>query len=94
MMQISSKTEYGIRCLLLLAKQGGKALSIAQIAAQEHLPRPFAQQILLQLGRAGIVKSTRGTQGGFALASAPSQISVGGSCAAGGRFPSRYVRPL
>lgn len=77
MMQISSKTEYGIRCLLLMARQGSGALSISQIAAQERLPRHFAQQIFLQLRRAGLVKSTRGTQGGFALALPPSQISIG-----------------
>ncbi|MFA5974587.1 MAG: Rrf2 family transcriptional regulator [Elusimicrobiota bacterium] len=77
MMQVSSKTEYGIRCLLHLAKQGEKAVSISQIAAQEQIPRHFAHQIFLQLRRAGIVKSLRGTQGGFALASEPSKISVG-----------------
>src|SRR5689334_15537275 len=78
MMQVSTKTEYGLRCLLLLAREKpGEAFSIAQIAARERVPRPFAQQILMQLRRAGFVKSTRGTQGGFELARPASQISVG-----------------
>jgi Rrf2 family protein len=78
MMQVSTKTEYGLRCLNLLARQAdGGSLSISQIAQQEHLPRHYIQQILLRLRRAGVVKSIRGTEGGFALASKPSQISVG-----------------
>src|ERR1019366_5415363 len=78
MMQVSTRTEYGLRCLLVLARQTeGKALSIADIAQGEHVPRPYAEQILLRLNRAGLVKSTRGTQGGFALSQPASQITIG-----------------
>jgi len=78
MMQISSRTEYGLRCLLLLAREGtDQPLSISQIAARERLPRHYAQQILLKLRHAGLVKSVRGTQGGFALAKTPADISIG-----------------
>jgi Rrf2 family protein len=78
MMKVSAKTEYGLRCLLLLARQtDGKALSIPEIAQRESLPRHYAQQILLKLGRAGIVKSSRGIQGGFVLGLPPKDISVG-----------------
>lgn len=60
-----------------MARQPGQgALSISQIAGQEHLPKHYVQQILLRLRRAGLVTSTRGTQGGFALAKAPAVISV------------------
>jgi Rrf2 family protein len=78
MMQITSKSEYGLRCLLLLARQGGdKALAIPDISQREGVPRHYAQQIMLKLGKAGLVKSTRGTQGGFVLGKAPAEISVG-----------------
>ncbi len=78
MMQVSTKTEYALRCLLILARQpAGKALSITEISRSEHVPRHYAQQILLKLSRAGFVKSTRGTQGGFALAQDPAAISIG-----------------
>jgi Rrf2 family protein len=77
MMKISTKTEYGIRCLLRLAReQGGESLSISQISQMEHVPKHYAHQILLRLGRAGLVKSTRGTEGGFALAQPPASITV------------------
>ena len=79
MMQVSTRTEYGLRCMILLAQQPeGEALSIPDIAKNEHLPKHYAQQILLKLRRAGFVKSLRGTQGGFALAMPASRIHVGG----------------
>ncbi len=78
MMQISTKTEYGLRCLLRLARQPeGEALSITEISQTEHVPKHYAQQILMRLRRAGLVRSTRGTEGGFALAQPPAAISVG-----------------
>jgi len=78
MMQVSTRTEYGLRCLLLLAREPeGGSLSISAIAAKEHLPKHYVQQILLRLRRTGFVKSIRGTQGGFALGQAPGAISIG-----------------
>src|SRR6185437_3871390 len=78
MMQISSKTEYGLRCLILLARRSSdEALSIPEISQRESVPRYYAQQIMLKLGRAGLVKSIRGTQGGFILGKPAAEISVG-----------------
>ena len=51
-MNVSTKTEYGLRCLLLLARQQGQtALSISQIAGQERLA-----DILLGLQAHGLVR--------------------------------------
>ncbi len=77
MMQISAKTEYGLRCLLRLAREAeGEALSIAEISKSERVPKQYAQQILLKLRRGGIVRSIRGTDGGFALAQPAREITV------------------
>jgi len=46
------------------------------IAARERLPVDYVEQILLRLRRAGIVKSTRGAHGGYALAHRPDEVSV------------------
>ena len=46
------------------------------IAARERLPVDYVEQILLRLRRAGLVQSTRGARGGYALARAPEEISV------------------
>lgn len=76
-MQISTKTEYGLRCLLRLAREEvGASLSISQISRDQHVPKHYAQQILLKLRRAGIVRSLRGTEGGFALAHLPAKITL------------------
>ena len=78
MMKISTKTEYGLRCLLRLARQpDGEALSITEIAHEEHVPKQYAQQILMRLRRAELVKSLRGTDGGFVLARSADSMSVG-----------------
>lgn len=77
MMQVSTKTEYGLRCLLSLAKAGDDAaLTLAQMVNRERVPKPYAQQILVKLRRAGLVRSIRGIQGGFALAKPSNEISV------------------
>src|SRR5262245_43342288 len=77
MMQISTKTEYGLRCLLRLARQPqGESLALTEIVQSEHVPRHYDQQILIRLKLAGLVKSIRGTDGGFALAQAPSAITI------------------
>jgi Rrf2 family protein len=47
-----------------------------EIAARERLPGDYVEQILLRLRRAGLVKSTRGARGGYALARPAEQISV------------------
>jgi len=52
-------------------------LSITGIAQMEHVPKHYAQQILMRLRRAGLVRSIRGTGGGFALAQAAEAISIG-----------------
>ncbi len=46
------------------------------LAARERLPVDYVEQILLRLRRAGLVKSTRGAHGGYALAHRPEDISV------------------
>jgi Rrf2 family protein len=77
MMQISTKTEYGLRCLLSLAREKvGESLSISEISQKEHVPKHYAHQILSKLRRAGLVKSIRGTEGGFILAQPAAAITV------------------
>lgn len=78
MMKISTKTEYGMRCLLVLARSPeGRSMAISEIARTERVPKQYAQQILLRLRRAGLVTSLRGTQGGFTLGKSAKEISVG-----------------
>jgi Rrf2 family protein len=68
-MKLSSQEEYGLRCLLQLAKAGeGASLTIAELAEREGVSAPNVAKIMRILRRAGLVRSTRGKAGGYTLA--------------------------
>ena len=76
-MRITTLAEYGVICALHLAKRIGEGpITGRDIAARERLPVDYVEQILLRLRRAGIVKSTRGAHGGYALARRAEDVSV------------------
>jgi Rrf2 family protein len=76
-MRITTWAEYGVICALHLAKRSEEsAVNGRDIAAREGLPGDYVEQILLRLRRAGIVTSTRGARGGYALARPAGQITV------------------
>ena len=77
MLTISSKTRYGIAALLTLAESYGSGLlQIKDIASRCNIPHQYLEQIFNRLGKAGIIKSTRGKNGGYELASAPQRVTV------------------
>jgi Rrf2 family protein len=77
-MRISMKADYGIRALLDLAERYGDApVPSHDIAARQHIPGPFLDQLLMSLRRAGLVRSTRGPRGGHMLARPPEQVTLG-----------------
>ena len=69
-MKISAQEEYGLRCLLHLARAGtmGESLTLAQIARLEGISQANAGKLLWILSKAGLVQSTRGIKGGYCLA--------------------------
>ena len=76
-MRITTQAEYGLICALHLARRVDEGpVTGREIAAQERLPGDYVEQIMLKLRRSGIVKSTRGAHGGYALARRPDEISV------------------
>ena len=76
-MRITTQAEYGLICALHLARRVDEGpVTGREIAAQERLPGDYVEQILLQLRRAGIVRSTRGAHGGYTLARRSDEISV------------------
>lgn len=76
-MRITTLAEYGVICALHLAKRVGEGpVTGREIAERERLPADYVEQILLRMRRAGIVKSTRGAHGGYALARSPAEVSV------------------
>lgn len=77
-MRLSPSEEYGLRCILRLAKSHAQGLAtVEEIAREEGLSAAYVEKLLLHLKRAGLVASTRGASGGYSLTRNPSAISVG-----------------
>jgi len=75
---IAQKTRYALRSLLFLAEdQGGNPVQLARIAETQRVPPKYLELIMLDLKKAGLVKSARGPRGGYRLAKAPADISFG-----------------
>jgi Rrf2 family protein len=76
-MEISRRTDYGVRVILDLAglPEDGRA-STQQIANRQNVPSPFLAKIIAQLSLAGLVTTQRGAGGGVTLARPASEISL------------------
>lgn len=86
-MKLSAQEEYGLRCLVQMARRGDESVTIAELAGLEGITAPNAAKILRVLRRGGFVRSTRGQAGGYLLARAPREINVGEALALlGGRL--------
>src|SRR3972149_2273356 len=76
-MRITSVEEYGLRCLLNLARKGPRVqLSIAEIAEMEGLSIPYASKLLSIMRKAELVVAARGRGGGFSIARPAEQITL------------------
>jgi len=76
-MKLSAQEEYGLRCLLQMARHDERAsLTIGEISRLEGISSPNAAKIMRGLRRRGFVKSMRGQAGGYALARPADEINV------------------
>ncbi|MCG9892906.1 MAG: Rrf2 family transcriptional regulator [Thermosynechococcaceae cyanobacterium MS004] len=77
-MKLTTRGHYSVKALLDLSlqKNYGPA-SVNDIARRQSLPAPYLEKLLIELRRANLVRSVRGSQGGYQLARSPNQISVG-----------------
>lgn len=77
-MKLSRRSEYGLRALQsLAANYGNGPLPTRGLAEGNRIPVKFLEQIMLELRHAGIVRSRRGPSGGYLLARAPQEITLG-----------------
>ena len=72
-MKLSSSEEYGLRCLLQLARQTPGSLTIPEISQAEGITHHNVAKLLRILRQGGFVASARGQQGGYALAKPPTK---------------------
>jgi len=77
MFTISAKGAYGLYAMMELTRtHRGDSVQIKDIADAQDIPQHYLEQLLVTLRKAGFVKSFRGTNGGYALAKAPSEVTV------------------
>lgn len=77
-MKFSSRGHYGLRVMVALAQAYHQGpLALGEIARSESLSLGYLEQLVSSLRRAGLVKATRGSRGGYKLVVAPSEVSVG-----------------
>ena len=77
-MKISAHEEYGLRCLVQLARAepDGESLTLNQIADREGLSTANAGKLMWILVKAGLVQSQRGANGGYTLARPAAEIRL------------------
>lgn len=76
-MQLTRGSEYAIRAVLdLTVRKNETKVQLKEIAGRMDIPEDFLAKIFQILNRAGIIKSFRGTKGGYALAKLPEEISL------------------
>ena len=77
-MRLSRRSEYGLRALVDLVRHDGEGpIPLTTLAARNRLPAKFLEQIMATLKHAGIVRTTLGTHGGYAMAAQPASVSIG-----------------
>jgi Rrf2 family protein len=76
-MKLSRTVAYAVRATLQLAQTGSDTpVPCSKLAADGNMPERFLLQILRSLVTHGILRSTRGVDGGYALTRPPEQISL------------------
>ncbi|MDB6173098.1 MAG: BadM/Rrf2 family transcriptional regulator [Chthoniobacteraceae bacterium] len=79
-MKLSKRGEYALRALIdfgIAHELGRPLLKVSELVEKERLPLKFLEQILGQLKAAGYINTKRGKEGGYFLAKAPIDISLG-----------------
>jgi Rrf2 family protein len=67
-MKITALEEYGMRCMVLLARcKPGQTMTLPDFKSREGLSIPYAAKLLMILKKAELVKAIRGRNGGYAL---------------------------
>jgi len=76
-MKITAQEEYGLRCLLRLAKAESGSITLPEVAAAEGLSVPYVAKLMAVLRHAGLLESVRGRSGGYSLAKPAEEIGLG-----------------
>jgi len=98
-MKLTTKGHYSVKALLDLSLQPDYGpVSVRAIAQRQDIPAPYLEKLLIEMRRSGLVKSIRGSIGGYQLAKKPREISIGQILEAVGETithtPDRHPTPI
>jgi Rrf2 family protein len=75
-MHLSARADYAVRALVEVAAANGQPVRREQIATAQSIPIKFLNNILQQLKVAGLIRTVRGTEGGYLLTRSPARITL------------------
>ncbi|MGI6449492.1 MAG: RrF2 family transcriptional regulator [Desulfitobacteriia bacterium] len=77
-MRFSTRGRYGVHIMVDLAQHADEGpISLKSVAERQKLSEHYLEQLIPELRKAGLVKSIRGSQGGYILAKRPEDILIG-----------------
>jgi Rrf2 family protein len=77
-MKLTTRGHYSVKALLDISLQPSYGpTSVKSIAKRQNLPAPYLEKLMIEMRKAGLVKSIRGLHGGYQLARSPDKISLG-----------------
>jgi len=77
MLKISTKSQYGLRAMVYLAKSRDKISPLKVISEAEGISFDYLEKIISKLEKAGLVKAKKGVRGGYFLRKSPTRIKIG-----------------
>lgn len=76
-MRLTTRGRYGMRAMVELARcYGDGPMLMSSISGKQEIPRKYLHALLTSLRASGLVRSVRGSRGGYVLARAPLQITA------------------
>ncbi|SEF91669.1 transcriptional regulator, BadM/Rrf2 family [Caloramator fervidus] len=76
-MKLSTRGRYGVKAMFELALHyGGDPVSIKEIAERQNISEYYLEQLFASLRKAGLIKSVRGSKGGYILSRPPKEITI------------------
>ncbi len=76
-MRFSTKSQYGLRAMVYLAKCKNKICPLKTISQAEGISFDYLEKIISKLEKASLIKAKKGVQGGYSLAKTPKRIKLG-----------------
>jgi len=77
-LRLSTRGHYGLKAMFDLAQHyGTEPIPLKTVAERQNISENYLEQLIATLRKTGLVKSVRGSQGGYILARDPEKITVG-----------------